>query len=210
MAKIRNLLNLRFGKLQVVELLPKRKFGNAIWLCKCDCGNTTEVIGSRLVSGKTHMCNQCLKIQRKKVGSNIGNRKRLHDVFRRMRNRCYNPNCDVYKHYGERGIKICDDWLNDFDSFYDWAVRNGYEYGLSIERIDVNGNYCPKNCIWIPLKEQAHNRRDTVYVCFRNQKISLAKICNDLDIDYYKIASYINRTYGSKDNIQNHNSNEQQ
>lgn len=84
------------------------------------------------------------------------NRQKLYNVWNGMRSRCNNPNAESFHRYGGRGITICAEW-SDFDSFYHWAMKNGYQKGLSIERVDVNGNYCPENCTWIPLAEQAKN-----------------------------------------------------
>ena len=78
-----------------------------------------------------------------------------------MKQRCNNPNNQKYKDYGGRGIHVCDEWMNDFQSFYDWAMANDYADGLSIDRIDVNGNYDPSNCRWATMMEQRHNRRDS-------------------------------------------------
>jgi hypothetical protein len=78
-----------------------------------------------------------------------------------MKQRCNNPNNRKYKDYGGRGIQVCDERMNDFQSFYDWAMANGYADGLSIDRIDVNGNYDPSNCRWATMMEQRHNRRDS-------------------------------------------------
>ena len=76
-----------------------------------------------------------------------------------MRERCYDKNSKPFKNYGGRGISICDEWKNDFAAFRDWALANGYREDLSIDRIDVNGNYCPENCRWITLEDQQRNKR---------------------------------------------------
>jgi hypothetical protein len=86
-----------------------------------------------------------------------------------MIDRCYNTHSRSYKDYGERGISICKEWRNDFMSFYNWALNNGYQEDLSIDRIDVNGNYEPSNCRWIPMAEQSKNRRNTVYFTYNGE-----------------------------------------
>jgi hypothetical protein len=84
----------------------------------------------------------------------------IYDVWHSMLKRCNNIFDHSYKNYGDRGIKVCDEW-HDVQCFYNWAISNGYAKGLSIERKDVNGDYEPDNCIWIPMGEQAMNRRNT-------------------------------------------------
>jgi hypothetical protein len=88
---------------------------------------------------------------------------RIHALWRKVIDRCNNPNASNYQNYGGRGITIYDVWKGDFVSFYCWAMSNGYDEGLSLERIDVNGNYEPSNCKWIELHEQSRNKRDTKY-----------------------------------------------
>ena len=89
---------------------------------------------------------------------------RIFGIWENMRDRCNNPNSQQYYLYGERGIKVCKEWSSDFLAFYNWSIKNGYRQGLSIDRIDVNGDYEPNNCRWATAKQQIRNRRNTVYV----------------------------------------------
>lgn len=82
---------------------------------------------------------------------------RIYKIWKCMKNRCLNPNADRYKYYGGKGISICNEWVSDFMSFYNWSMQNGYEENLSIDRKDVNGNYEPNNCRWITMKKQQSN-----------------------------------------------------
>lgn len=84
---------------------------------------------------------------------------RLYNIFRYMKARCNNPMRPDFKHYGGRGITICAEWLNSFEAFYNWAINNGYAENLTIDRIDVNGDYCPENCRWVTMQTQCLNRK---------------------------------------------------
>ncbi len=140
----------RYGKLTVIKRAENRG-KDVFWLCKCDCGNTTEVNGSKLRSGKTNT--------------------RLYRIYKKMYRRCYCPETKYYKNYGGRGITICPEWLgeNGFPNFYDWAMANGYKENLSIDRIDNDKGYYPENCRWATAKEQANNTRSTVYLTYKGE-----------------------------------------
>ena len=103
-----------------------------------------------------------------------------------MKQRCYNPKNHAYKYYGGRGIKICNKWLNDFMSFYNWSINNGYAKGLSIDRINNNGNYEPNNCRWISSSVQMNNTRRNHYVTYKNEIHSIAEWAKILNKDYNK------------------------
>lgn len=157
----------RFGRLIVVKDTGKRKNRRKIWLCKCDCGNEKEVISTYLVNGDTTSCG-CYRreCELKNLSKFWGQAKthglsktRIYQIWADMKDRCNNANNPVFKNYGGRGIKVCDEWLNDFMSFFNWAMANGYQNDLSIDRINVNGNYEPNNCRWATWKIQANNKR---------------------------------------------------
>ena len=170
MSKCIDLTGQRFGRLTVVGradnyITPKgAKFSR--WNCICDCGKKTIVVSSSLRSGNTTSCgcyhDQCCRERRIKHGKSGG---KLNWVWTAMKERCLNPNSKDYKYYGARGITVCDDWENSFESFMDWAYSNGYQEGLSIDRINVDGDYCPDNCRWADAKMQANNTT-------RNRKIT--------------------------------------
>lgn len=130
-----------------------------------------------------------VKRYRNKKNDNL----RLWNIYHGMKKRCNNPNCARYKDYGGRGITICIEWQDDFDAFADWAKSNGYDETLTIDRIDVNGNYEPSNCRWVSLKEQSRNMRKTVYAEYKGVKKPLIEWCEELGLVYDTIHDRITR-----------------
>ena len=157
MGKLIDLSGKRFGMLTVIEKVGTNAKGIAIWRCACDCGHCTTVRSDDLRCGKVKSCG-CFK----KTGlhkSHGGTYTRLYRVWCSMRARCKNPNNEDYHNYGGRGICVCDDWLTDYSAFRDWSEANGYAVGLTIDRIDNDGNYQPENCRWVTMKVQNNNKK---------------------------------------------------
>ena len=155
----------RYGKLVAIKPTGETKNGSKIWLCQCDCGNTKTTTVTMLNSGKTSSCG-CYKIEKARANLTTHNKRntRLYTIWNHMKDRCYNPKATSYKHYGGRGIKVCDEWKNSFKAFYDWAYSNGYDENAprnkcTIDRINNDGDYEPSNCRWVDAKIQASNQR---------------------------------------------------
>ncbi len=165
--RYKDISNQKFGLLtprRLIGYTEKNKYGRryAIWICDCECGGVIVRSSDVIKRGKSSCgCVQEENLRRMSK-NNITHGMtgtRLYRIFKGMHDRCYYEKSDHYNAYGKRGIKICDEWLKDKGKFIEWALNNGYREDLTIERIDVNGDYCPENCCWIPLKDQYKNKQ---------------------------------------------------
>lgn len=198
MGKYVDLTGQRFGRLIVIKRADNSKDNRAKWLCKCDCGNEKNIVGKSLRKMKTQSCGCLQKEQAKMVNTKHGMRyTKLNKTWNSMKQRCNNSNCKQYKNYGGRGIKVCDEWLdkeNGFINFYDWSMNNGYQDNLTIDRIDVNGNYEPSNCRWANMKQQSNNRRDNHNITYNNETHTIAEWSEILNINRYTLYYRINKS----------------
>lgn len=189
----------RFHKLLVIEKVENQKH-KTMWKCQCDCGNTTLVLTGNLNSNRVKSCG-CLKNE-KLIERSITHNQRhtnLYEVWKTMKQRCFNPNNNAYKNYGGRGITMCDDWKINFISFYKWSTDNGYNKGLTIDRIDNNGNYCPENCRWTDRRTQANNSRWNKHIVINGKDDTLANWLRFYNINYDKYYRRIKRGYSEQE-----------
>lgn len=166
-----DLLNRKFGKLTVLERVSKSKNNKGGWLCLCECGNKVIVPANRLLTGHTKSCG----CTRNKILCE--NDKRIYNIWKKMRDRCFLKNSKSYNAYGGRGITICNEWLgrDGFINFKSWAYKNGYDAKLTLDRIDVNGNYEPNNCRWATMREQSVNKRSCHYITYNCETKTLTE-----------------------------------
>lgn len=182
--------------IRYLQTLPRekenKKSSRAVWLFSCDCGNEVELVGTEVKFGiKTH-CG-CLS-----KNSNKFSKTPLFRRYHNMNSRCYNPKDTNYPNYGGRGITVCEEWRKGSRlrslNFMNWAMSNGYEEHLTLDRINVNGNYCPENCRWVTQKVQQNNRRDTRLITFPDGKtIPFTQACEEFGISCSTATTRINR-----------------
>lgn len=120
---------------------------------------------------------------------------KIYKNYHEMKRRCYNKNASQYQDYGGRGIRVCDEWLAEFETFYNWAMDNGYREGLTIDRIDVNGNYTPDNCRWVDRKTQQRNRRNNVNFTYAGETHCLIEWCERLGLRYNTVVNRIHKSH---------------
>ncbi len=162
-SKSKDITSQRFGRLIAIKKVGTDSRRNAIWLCKCDCGNECQRIVAELTKNKNHSCGCLSKEQLKDMSkgnvthgmTNTG----IYRSYKAMMSRCYREKDVHYNAYGKRGIVVCKEWKDNPKAFIEWGLSNGLQEHLTLERINVNGNYEPSNCKWIPMSEQYKNKQ---------------------------------------------------
>ncbi len=196
MGKFIDLTGHRYGRFTVVELVephitPKGKIRTQ-WKCLCDCGAERIVATCNLRNGTSRSCG-CLsrELARKRLTKHGLAGTKIYYVWQKMCQGCFSPNSREYKYYGARGITVCDEWCNNFQAFYDWAIESGYKEEISpnginkwtIERIDNDGNFEPDNCCWATMEAQANNKQTNHLVTFQGKTQTISRIAKQQNIN---------------------------
>jgi len=207
MGKVIDLTGQKFGRLIVIKRLVNDKYSRALWLCRCICGQVNIVRTSDLNSGNTKSCG-CLRKEitskrRLKHGYAKNKKNHTYNVWLSMIQRCTNPNYYQYRHYGGRGIKICDRWMESNGQGFLGFLKDMGERPprMTIDRINVNGNYEPNNCRWTTQKIQQRNRTNNIWINIDGQDILLVEYCEDNNLSYHKIYKRLRRGWSIEDAI---------
>lgn len=183
-----------FGRWRVINRAENSRTGKSRWFCECSCGTKRIVFGGHLVSGNSVSCgcySREITAERNKTHGKADSR--LYSIWLGMRDRCYRKTNHKYSEYGARGIGVCADWRSSYVSFEEWAISNGYIDGLSIDRINNDGNYSPDNCRWTTAITQANNKRNNHIVDYGGEKITVSQLSKISGVSYNTLLSRINR-----------------
>lgn len=200
----KDLTGKKFYYLLVLNKTRKDKNGHWYWRCKCDCGNIKEILGSHLMQGNVKSCG-CYNSKRASKfckDKTIIPNKRIMYIWQSMKQRCYNQKSISYKNYGAKGIKICDEWKNNPKLFYNWAIENGYRDDLTIDRIDSNKDYCPKNCRWVDWKTQMRNTNRNVIITYKGETNCVKYFIDKYNLNKFAIYSRLREKWNVKDAIE--------
>ena len=195
---MKDITGIKYGKLTVVKPIGKNKENRVLWLAICDCGNETKAYKNQLDSkARTHCgCESKNGIAQKTHGFRYHP---LYSVWSSMIRRCESTSDKNYRHYGGRGIKVCERWRGSPDLFFsDMGIR---PKGASIDRIDTNGNYEPNNCRWATSKQQARNKRNTVFIEYGGEKKSIAEWADQKGVKHQTMYMRYRRGYTNEEII---------
>lgn len=178
----------------LIKEISRANSNRRYFLCKCVCGVISEVRG--LKDGlSSQACHRCSNGKRKHSLSNSP----IYNRWCAMKQRCYYKKSNSAKNYGDRGITVCKEWKESFQNFYDWSVKNGFKEELTLDRIDNNKGYSPKNCRWVPQGIQNKNQRSNINVTIAGRTQILRDWCRELNINYDSVR---HRIYSGKTPIE--------
>ena len=191
-----DLIGKKYGMLTVMESagyhITPCGTRRRLWKCHCDCGTEKIVQEPNLKNGTTKSCG-CWKYRKIKEHNTKhgGSKDRLYGIWKGMKRRCNDSRDSHYATYGGKGIKICDEWANDYAVFKEWAYKNGYDENAktgdcSIDRINNNGNYEPNNCRWVNRIQQANNTSQNRYVTLNGKRLTIAEFARTMNISQFK------------------------
>lgn len=185
---------MKIGLWSVIEADHSFVKNHRFSLCKCECGTVNLVRNDSLARGESNGCHSCRARMRTDMKVHGLSKTPIFNNWKQMMERCYNPKRDKYRIYGARGIKVCDDW-HDPVKFYEWATTHGYKRDLTLDRIDVNGDYCPENCRFITKKEQSRNTRYNRFISYEGETHCLAEWVDILGLDYDNVWARLKRDW---------------
>lgn len=197
--KRKDLTGQKYGKLTVVNfshMVDKHSY----WSCLCDCGNNITVRSDCLKRGNVKSCGCLIKENHSRRHGYA--QSRLYRIYYAMKQRCYNPKTKAYHRYGGRGVTICEEWLDSFESFRSWAIANGYRDDLTIDRRDVNGNYEPNNCRWITQRDQTRNTSRNTHITIDGVTRLLCEWCSIYGVNMATACYRLKRGWSVKDVFQ--------
>jgi len=197
-----------YGRLTVIGEAAQEDNSNYA-RCKCSCGKVRDFLIRNITTGKSRSCGcawrEAASNRLKKHGLSWGENgkmNRLYKIWLDMKERCYNSKNSSFKRYGGRGVTVCDEWRNDYSAFHEWALRNGYKPGLTIERVNNDGDYCPENCVWADRRAQARNRSTNHILKYRGKNYTLAEASELSGLDHSTLIGRLSRGWSVKDAIE--------
>lgn len=182
----------RFHKLIVLSI--DKNNGDVKCTCKCDCGELH--IGSfyRIVGGYTKECSRCMRNSRSvRATKHKMSGSRIERIWSGMISRCYNKSSTSYRKYGALGIRVCDSWRYSASDFISWAIDNGYDDSLSLDRIDSKGNYSPENGRWVTQKAQCNNKSNNRVLEINGLKMTVSQWADKMGVPETLIRNRIDR-----------------
>lgn len=199
MSKVKDLTGMKFGRLTAIKIIGQNEHKSNLWLCECDCGNQCITYTTQLLIGKTKSCG-CLQKENflKSVCKHNLSNSRIYKIWTSIKQRCNGTTLRNKKYYKDKNILVCDEWKNNFIEFYNWSIANGYKEGLTIDRINSNGNYEPNNCRWVDRTVQNNNTSRNKIIEFNNEKHTMAEWSRILNIDYYALQHRIKRGWSTE------------